>query len=90
MGGGAKDAPDGAGLIVLNGILMHWNVALRFGPLERCIIPRPTTASTTPSKSGTTTENFSVFRSSYGIIRCLGTRYVPRPGEYPLKPASPN
>lgn len=80
--GGAKDAPAWVlAFIVLNGILMHWNVALRFGPLERCIIT-PAYHRIHHSIEGRHYDrNFGVFTQLWDHV--FGTRYVPRPGEYP-------
>ena len=80
--GGAKDAPGWVlAFIVLNGILMHWNVALRFGPLERCIITPAYHRIHHSIEERHYDRNFGVFTQLWDHV--FGTRYVPRPGEYP-------
>ncbi len=80
--GGAKDAPPWVlAFIVLNGILMHWNVAFRFGPLERCIITPAYHRIHHSIEERHYDKNFGVFTQLWDHV--FGTRHVPSRGEYP-------
>ncbi|MBS0294436.1 MAG: sterol desaturase family protein [Proteobacteria bacterium] len=81
MGGAQGSPPWVAAFIVLNGILMHWNVAIRFGPLERCIITPAYHRIHHSIEARHYDKNFGVFTQLWD--RVFGTRHVPAPGEYP-------
>ncbi|WP_313080232.1 sterol desaturase family protein [Pulveribacter sp.] len=80
--GGVAGAPLWvATFIGVNGIFMHWNVALRFGPLEHWIITPAYHRIHHSVEHRHWDRNFGVFTQLWD--RVFGTRYVPAKDEYP-------
>ena len=70
-----------AAFIGVNGVFMHWNVALRFGPLERWIITPAYHRIHHSVERRHWDRNFGVFTQLWD--RVFGTRHVPAADEYP-------
>ncbi len=80
--GGVEGAPSWVlAFIVLNGVFMHWNVRLRFGPLERWIITPAYHRLHHSIEERHYDTNFGVFTQLWD--RVFSTRMLPGEGEYP-------
>ena len=81
MGGGEGSPSWVLAFIVLNGVFMHWNVSLRFGPLERCVITPAYHRLHHSIEERHYDTNFRGFTQLWD--RVLGTRMLPGKGDYP-------
>ena len=81
IGGTEKIPYEILALILLNGIFMHWNVALKFGPLERYLITPSYHRIHHSIEERHYDKNFGVFTQLWDYV--FSTRHLPKPNEYP-------
>ena len=80
--GGTSNMPLWVSLfMLLNGIFMHWNVAFRFGALEKYIITPAYHRIHHSIEERHYDKNFGVFTQLWDYV--FATRYLPQPHEYP-------
>jgi sterol desaturase/sphingolipid hydroxylase (fatty acid hydroxylase superfamily) len=81
LGGGIGVPLWATAFIVFNGILMHWNVPFRFGPLEKVFITPAYHRIHHSVEPAHWDKNFGVFTQTWDKL--FGTRHVPAKGEFP-------